>query len=106
MNEEFVRRRKPLKEELPAMSKLLTVQLFCALLIILTLFLVSRSSGGISKNIKSFYKDLQKTDMSVSEVVSTLKTTAKETFAPIENIENEKETGESEKTSPDFYYAD
>lgn len=95
MNEEN-RTRRSRREEIPLSAKLLTVQLFCSLIIILILFFISRCDGGISKNIKEFYKDIKATDMSVSEVLSTFKNTAKETFAPIEVpvIEKDENMGE------------
>ena len=88
MNEENRRKRKT--AEMPVNVKLLTVQLFCSLIIILILFFISRSNGGISNNIRDFYGEIRKTDMSVSEVFGAFKNAAKETFAPVEITETEK----------------
>lgn len=99
---ENTRRPRTKKQpETPVKTKLLTLQLLLGAVIILILFLISRSGGGVAQNIGNFYSDIKKTDMAVSEVLSTIKNTAKETFAPINNIENDEEiteeiTGEGE----------
>lgn len=99
------RRRKNKSTETPITSKLLIMQLICAGVIILILFGISKSSGGISQNIKNFYAEVKSKDMPVSEVLGTFKSAAKETFAPVklvETTENVETTGESETASPDF----
>lgn len=95
------RPRNKKQTETPVKTKLLTLQLLLGAVIILILFLISRSGGGVAQNISNFYSDIKKTDMAVSEVIGTIKNTAKETFAPINNIENAEEiteeiTGEGE----------
>lgn len=98
------RPRSKKQPETPVRTKLLTLQLLCGAVIILILFLISRTGGSVSQNIGNFYSEIKKTDMAVSEVLGTLKNTAKETFAPINGIEKSDETtGEGEQASPDIF---
>lgn len=90
--------------ETPVRTKLLTLQLILGAVIILILFLISRTGGTVSQNIGNFYSEIKKTDMAVSQVLGTLKNAAKETFAPIEGVSKEDETtGEAGSTSPDIF---
>lgn len=103
---EYTARRPHNKKqpETPVRTKLLTLQLICGAVIILILFLISRTGGSVSQNIGNFYSEIKKTDMAVSEVLGTLKNAAKETFAPINDIQKTDDTtGESEQTSPDIF---
>ncbi len=94
--------KKPV--EIPVRTKLLTLQLILGAVIILILFLVSRTGGSVSQNIGDFYSEIRKTDMAVSQVIGTLKNAARETFAPIEGVSKEDETtGEAGSTSPDIF---
>lgn len=98
------RTRNKKQTEIPVRTKLLTLQLILGAVIILVLFLISRTGGSVSQNIGNFYSEIKKTDMAVSEVLGTLKNAAKETFAPIESISSEDETkGEATITSPDIF---
>lgn len=100
------RNRNKNKPETPVRTKLLTLQLILGAVIILILFLISRTGRTVSQNIGNFYSEIKKTDMAVSEVIGTLKNAAKETFAPIENFSNEGEatgTGEDNSASPDIF---
>ena len=91
------RTRNRKQPETPVKTKLLTLQLLLGAVIILILFLISRRGGGVAQNISNFYSDIKKNDMAVSEVLVTIKNTAKETFAPQNYIENTEEiTGEGE----------
>lgn len=102
---EIPRRNRSKKQpETPVRTKLLTLQLICGVVIVLLLFLISRTGGSVSQNISQFYSEIKKNDMAVSEVLGTLKNAAKETFAPIESISNQDETtGEDNSTSPDNF---
>lgn len=98
------RPRNKKQPETPVRTKLLTLQLICGAVIILILFLISRTGGSVSQNIGDFYSEIKKNDMAVSEVLGTLKNTAKETFAPINDIQKTDETtGEGEESSPDIF---
>lgn len=98
------RPRNKKQPETPVRTKLLTLQLICGSVIILILFLISRTGGSVSQNIGDFYNEIKKTDMAVSEVLGTLKNAAKETFAPINDIQKTDETtGEGEQASPDIF---
>lgn len=98
------RTRNKKQNEIPVRTKLLTLQLILGAVIILILFLISRTGGSVSQNIGNFYSEIKKTDMAVSQVLGTLKNAAKETFAPIESISSEDETkGEATSTSPDIF---
>lgn len=108
MNEERTKRSRGKKQEDKFIStKLLTLQLVCSMVIVLTLFCISRTGGNVAQNIKNFYCDIKKTDMAVSEVISTFKNAAKETFAHASassKTEETEKTGEVETTSPDVFY--
>lgn len=98
------RTRNKKQTETPVRTKLLTLQLILGAVIILVLFLISRTGGSISQNIGNFYSEIKKTDMAVSEVWGVLQSAAKETFAPVEGVSNEDETtGEAVSTSPDIF---
>lgn len=98
------RPRNKKQPETPVRTKLLTLQLICGAVIILILFLISRTGGSVSQNIGNFYCEIKKTDMAVSQVISSLKNAAKETFAPINDIQKTDDTtGESEQASPDIF---
>lgn len=99
-----VRRTRSKKQsETPVRTKLLTLQLICGAVIIAILFLISRTGGSVSENIGNFYGEIQKNDMAVSEIIGTLKNAAKETFAPVTDIQNTDGTsGEGEKSTPDI----
>lgn len=101
---ELPRRNRSKKQpETPVRTKLLTLQLICGAVIILILFLISRTGGSVSQSISNFYGEIKKNDMAVSEVLGTLKNAAKETFAPVNSIQkSEKTQGEGGSTSPDI----
>lgn len=103
--EEIPKRTRHKKQtETPVRTKLLTLQLICGAVIVLILFLISRTGGSVSQNIGDFYSEIKKTDMAVAEVLSTFKNAAKETFSPAVSIPKENETtGEAESTSPDIF---
>lgn len=107
MNEEKIKRSRSKKQKDEFIStKLLTLQLVCSAVIILTLFCISRTDGNVSQNIKNFYGEIKKTDMAVSEIISTFKNAAKETFAHVDNTpktEESETTGEAQTASPDVF---
>ncbi len=108
MKEEKTKRSRSKKQKDEFIStKLLTLQLVCSAVIVLTLFCISRTGGNVSQNIKNFYCEIKKTDMAVSEVISTFKNAAKETFAHVNGsskTEETEKTGEAQTASPDAFF--
>lgn len=106
MNEEAEKRERRTvlaNSEIPVRSKLLILQLICGAVIIFVLFAVSKSGGATYNGIKGFYDEMQKIDMPVSEIIGAIKTTAKETFAPIADVPKTEESdsaGDSNELSP------
>ncbi|MBR5203462.1 MAG: M23 family metallopeptidase [Clostridia bacterium] len=87
-------RRNP-QEQSGFMTKIILIQLISSLLITGVMFLICRSDSNLSKNIKSFYGEVCKTDIAVSEIFNSFKNVVQETFSP--NVE--ESTGETEFTT-------
>lgn len=88
-------RRKPQEKQGGFMTKIIITQLVLSLFITGILFLVCRTDSNLSKNIKSFYGGISKTDIAVSEIFDSFKSVVQETFSP--NVE--KPSGETESTT-------
>ena len=98
-------RRKPQEKQGGFMTKIIITQLVLSLFITGVLFLVCRTDSNLSKNIKSFYGGISKTDIAVSEIFDSFKRFVQETFFP--NVEEpsgetESTTGEKADFSPVF----
>lgn len=97
-------RHKPIQEK-GFMTKIIVTQLVLSLLITGVLFLVCRTDSNISKNIKSFYSGICKTDIAVSEIFNSFKNVVQETFSwdvSESTGETESTTGEKADFSPVF----
>lgn len=64
------------------MNKVIVIQLVLSLLVTGLLFFVCRTDSELSQNIKTFYSELSKNDMTSSELLATFKKVAEFTFAP------------------------
>lgn len=82
------------KQQKNFMTRVILTQFALSLIVTGVLFLVCRSDSNLSQNIKSFYTEISKTDIAVSEILGNIKNVAKETFSP--NVETEKASGETE----------
>ncbi len=85
--------RKKEEKNQNVMTKVIIVQLVLSLLVSGILFVVCRTDGELSQNIKSYYNEICKTDIAVSTIFSEFKGVVKQTFAP--SIIEESTTGES-----------
>ena len=65
------------------MKSVIIVQLVLSLLISGIVFAVCKTESNLSQNIKSFYKEISKTDIAVSEILDVFKNVAKQTFSPM-----------------------
>lgn len=76
--------RRNVKEEKPngSLGGVILVQFLLSLAVTGLLFAVCRTDTSLSANLKSFYSELSKTDMSASEILGTFKRVAEFTFAP------------------------
>ena len=59
------------------MKSVIIVQLVLSLLISGIVFAVCKTESNLSQNIKSFYKEISKTDIAVSEILDVFKNVAK-----------------------------
>ena len=59
------------------MKNVIIVQLVLSLLISGIVFAVCKTESNLSQNIKSFYKEISKTDIAVSEILDVFKNVAK-----------------------------
>lgn len=89
-------RRGQTEKQKGFMTKVVIVQLVLSLLITGILFLVCRTDTNLSDNIKSFYSEISKTDIAVSQIWGSIKNVAKETFSS--NVKEEA-TGETEEST-------
>ncbi len=97
-------RRKP-QQQNGFMTKIILTQLVLSLLITAVLFLVCRTDSNLSQNIKSFYSEMCKNDIAVSEIFDSFKNVVKETFSwgvDDSTGETESTTGEKADFSPVF----
>ncbi len=90
-------RREQAEKQKNFMSKIIVIQLVLSLAITGVLFLICKTDTNISKNIKTFYADMCKTDIAVSEIWGSIKNVAKETFSS--SVEENKATGETEEST-------
>lgn len=65
------------------MKSVIIVQLVLSLLISGIVFAVCKTESNLSQNIKSFYKEISKTDIAVSEILDVFKNVTKQTFSPM-----------------------
>lgn len=65
------------------MKNVIIVQLVLSLLISGIVFAVCKTESNLSQNIKSFYKEISKTDIAVSEFLDVFKNVVKQTFSPM-----------------------
>ena len=65
------------------MKSVIIVQLVLSLLISGIVFAVCKTESNLSQNIKSFYKEISKTDIAVSEILDVFKNVVKQTFSPM-----------------------
>lgn len=79
------------------MTRIIIIQLALSLLITGALFLICRTDSNLSQNIKSFYSEMCKNDIAVSEIFDSFKNVVQETFSP--SVEFEDATGETETTT-------
>lgn len=77
------------------MTKIILTQLVLSLLITGALYLVCRNDSNLSQNIKSFYSEICKKDIAVSEIFDSFKNVVQETFSP----NTEEATGEAKTTT-------
>lgn len=109
---EYRREPRPRKEEKPKniMTRVIAVQLVLSLLITGFVFLLYRNDNDLYQGIKSFYADISKKDIAVSEILDVFKNVTKSAFAPSVIIEDDEtgigetttETGEKADFSPVF----
>ena len=88
-------------------TKVIIVQLVLSLVVSGIIFVVCKTDSNLSKNIKSYYTEISKTDIAVSTILDVFKNVAKQTFAPtiIEEIasgETTEDSGEKTDFSPVF----
>ena len=87
------------------MTKIILTQLVLSLLITGIVFLICRNENNLSQNIRTFYSEICKTDIAVSEIFNSFKNVVQETFSPsVEEAmgETESTTGEKADFSPVF----
>ena len=87
-------RHKP-QQQNEFMTKIILIQLVLSLLVTGVLFFICRSDSHLSQNIKSFYSEICKNDIAVSEIFDSFKNVVQETFSP----SVEESTGETESTT-------
>lgn len=93
---ESKRRKKP-ENKKNAMTMVITVQLVLSLFVSGLVFGVCKTDTNLSENIKSFYAEISKTDISVSTIFGTVKNVVKQTFSP--NLEGSAQGETSKATS-------
>lgn len=83
------RERKSVNEEnaksKDALTRIVILQILLSLFITAVLFFICQKDIPLSQNIKSFYAQISKNDISVSEVFQVIKGVAETTFAPIDD---------------------
>ncbi|MBQ4572500.1 MAG: M23 family metallopeptidase [Clostridia bacterium] len=101
------RNKKREQKKQNVMTKVIVVQLVLSLVVSGIMFAVCKTDSNLSKNIKSFYTEISKTDIAVSTILGVFKNVAKQTFAPtiIEETasgETTEDSGEKADFSPVF----
>lgn len=101
------RNKKREQKKQNVMTKVIIVQLVLSLVVSGIMFAVCKTDSNLSKNIKSFYTEISKTDIAVSTILGVFKNVAKQTFAPtiIEETalgETKEDSGEKADFSPVF----
>lgn len=101
------RNKKRERKKQNVMTKVIIVQLVLSLVVSGIMFAVCKTDSNLSKNIKSFYTEISKTDIAVSTILDVFKNVAKQTFAPtiIEETasgETKEDSGEKADFSPVF----
>lgn len=101
------RNKKREQKKQNVMTKVIIVQLVLSLVVSGIMFAVCKTDSNLSKNIKSYYTEISKTDIAVSTILDVFKNVAKQTFAPtiIEEIasgETTEDSGEKADFSPVF----
>ena len=101
------RSRKREQKKQNVMTKVIVVQLVLSLTVSGIMFAVCKTDSNLSRNIKSFYTEISKTDIAVSTILSVFKNLAKQTFAPtiteeIVSGETTEDSGEKADFSPVF----
>ena len=83
-NNFYERQTRTKRSEKPknAMTRVIIVQLVLSLAISGILFVICRTDSNLSNNIKTYYSEICKTDISVSGIVDVFKGVVKQTFAP------------------------
>ena len=102
-----IRNKKREQKKQNVMTKVIVVQLVLSLVVSGIMFAVCKTDSNLSKNIKSFYTEISKTDIAVSTILGAFKNVVKQTFAPtiIEETasgETTEESGEKADFSPVF----
>lgn len=94
------------KKPTGVMLKVISIQLVMSVLITATLYCIGRTDSELSLGIKSFYLEMSRTDIAVSQIFDNFKTVVKETFSPSLTVgKGETETataGERSDFSPVF----
>lgn len=103
----LTRNKKREQKKQNVMTKVIIVQLVLSLIVSGIMFAVCKTDSNLSKNIKSFYTEVSKTDIAVSTILGAFKNVVKQTFAPtiIEETalgETTEDSGEKADFSPVF----
>jgi murein DD-endopeptidase MepM/ murein hydrolase activator NlpD len=101
------RNKKREEKKQNVMTKVIVVQLVLSLVVSGIIFAVCKTESNLSQNIKSFYREISKTDIAVSTILGVFKNVVKQTFAPtiVEETaqgETTEESGEKADFSPVF----
>lgn len=95
---EKAKNKKP-KTKADYLIRLILLQSALCFLVVIGVFISSKVSPSAAERMKSDYARIMEKDMSVSEVFSDIKDTAKEVFQPIEVVQNDAQAAMSVSVS-------